>query len=86
MIGPNRASYAEYVNNFGNGAVDQAAWETAAASIGLREVGLSYADEVSVSPGLQLFMLASTLFQLGIYTPLGQPAANAEIWKESIIS
>ncbi|MBI1878455.1 MAG: hypothetical protein HYR94_09555 [Chloroflexi bacterium] len=86
LIGPNRANYTAYTDNFSDTAVDQASWETAAASISLPEVVLNYADDVSVSPGLQLFMLASTLFQLGIYTPLGQPAANAEIWKESIIS
>lgn len=86
LIGPNRANYTTYIENFNSQAVDQASWETAAATIGLREVGLNYADDISVSSGLQLFMLASTLFQLGIYAPLGQPAANAEMWKESIIS
>lgn len=86
LIGPNRANYTAYLENFNNGVVDQASWETAAATTGLHEVGLNYADDSSISPGLQLFMLASTLFQLGIYTPLGQPVVNAEMWKESIIS
>jgi hypothetical protein len=47
---------------------------------------LEYAGEAEISPGAQLFILASTLFSLGLYETLGQPNGNAEVWKESIIS
>lgn len=87
LIGPQRANYIAYTDSFVNDpAVDQAGWEMAAASMGLRPVTVTYADEIGVSPGLQLFILASTLFEMGLYPALEKPAANAELWKESIIS
>jgi hypothetical protein len=52
--------------------------------MGLRAVNLNYADEAGISSGVQLFILASTLFRMGLYTALGQPAANAEVWRERI--
>jgi hypothetical protein len=84
LLGPNRANYNQYIENFTDPAVDQAAWEQAGIVMGLRAVTLDYADEAGISPGMQLFILASTLFHLGIYTALGQPAANAEAWRERI--
>jgi hypothetical protein len=84
LLGPQRASYSQSIENFTDPAVDQAAWEGAAVSLGLRAVTFNYADEAGISPGAQLFILASTLFHLGIYTALGQPAANAEMWGERI--
>ena len=47
--------------------------------MGLREVYVPYANEASVSPGAQLFALASMLFGLGMYTSLGQPNGNAKV-------
>ena len=53
--------------------------------MGLREVYIAYANEAGISPGVQLFALASTLFELGLYTNLGQLNGNAEVWKEQIV-
>jgi hypothetical protein len=84
LLGPNRASYHQAMANFTDPAVDQATWEQAATGLGLRAVTLNYADEAGISPGAQLFILASTLFHMGIYADLGQPAANVEVWGERI--
>lgn len=84
LLGPQRASYHQAMANFTDPVVDQTAWEEAALNLGLRAVTLNYADEAGISPGVQLFILASMLFQMGIYTALGQPAANAEAWRERI--
>jgi hypothetical protein len=86
LLGPNRASYNQYIENFADPAVDQAAWEHAGIAMRLRAVNLNYADEAGISPGAQLFILASTLSQMGIYAALGQPAVNAEAWREWIES
>lgn len=67
-------------------AVDQPGWETAAVEVGLRPVHLEYANEGEITPGAQLFMLASTLYGLGLYEMVGQPNGNAPAWKESITS
>ena len=67
-------------------AIDQPGWEAAAAEAGLRPIDLDYANEGEISPGAQLFMLASTLFSLGLYETVGQPNGNPTDWKESITS
>ena len=54
--------------------------------LNLPGVYVPYANEAGVSPGAQLFALASTLFGLGLYSSLGQPNGNAEVWKVGIIS
>jgi hypothetical protein len=60
-------------------------WEAEALELGLVEVHLDYADEPPISPGLQLFMLAATLYDLGIYTELGDPAtADAAAWRKAV--
>jgi|GEM_PF-3479140 len=84
LLGPQRARYNQAIADFTAPAVDQAAWETAALKLGMRAVTVDYAAEAGISPGTQLFILASTLFHLGIYTDLGQPTANAEAWGERI--
>ena len=71
---------------YGDPTVDQAGWEAAAESIGMREVFIPYAQLGAVPPGAQLFVLASTLFSLGLYAGLGEPNGNAAAWKDSIIS
>ena len=53
--------------------------------LNLPGVYVPYANEAGVSPGAQLFALASTLFELGLYTNLGQLNSNAEVWKEQIV-
>lgn len=52
----------------------------------MQEVVVPYAHQAAISPGAQLFALASTLFDLGLYSSLGQSNGNAEVWKESITS
>ena len=86
IIGPNHANYTQHLQNYTDPAVDQAGWEAAASSAGLQPITIGYANETQVSPGAQLFSLASTLFSLGLYTAVGQPNDHAPAWKESIIS
>ncbi|MBI1877667.1 MAG: hypothetical protein HYR94_05460 [Chloroflexi bacterium] len=85
LIGPKQSLYLEKMNRFADATVDQAGWEAAAAAIGLREVRLNNAAAAPISPGAQLFVLASTLYEIGIYTGLGQPVTNAEEWKTQIV-
>lgn len=86
LIGSDRAFYLEAMNQYTYNEVDQRGWETAASEAGLRPVNLEYATVVTVTPGAQLFALASALFSLGIYTSVGSPNGNAAAWKEQIIS
>lgn len=86
LIGPERATYLETLSGFGDEGVDQSGWEIAGVEAGLRPIKLEYAGDAQISPGAQLFILASTLFSLGLYETLGQPNGNAEVWKERIIS
>jgi hypothetical protein len=86
FLGPRRAAFMATLTEYAGPAVDQAAWEAAAVSMGLKEVYVAYANEAGVSPGAQLFALASTLFGLGLYPGLGKPNGQAEVWKEKIIS
>ena len=66
--------------------VEQPKWEATAAILGLQVVDIPYAEEAGISPGAQLFVLASTLFSMGLYSSLGQPNGNTEVWKDSITS
>ena len=84
LIGPKRATFVAALAEYTAGELDQSAWEAAAASLGLHEVHLPYAEEPGISPGAQLFVLASSLFGLGLYTSLGSPNGNAQEWKDSI--
>src|SRR6185503_13859975 len=58
LLGPQRASYHQYREDFTAPTVDQTAWEAAALKLGLRVITLDYADEAGISPGVQLFILA----------------------------
>jgi hypothetical protein len=84
LIGPRQSAYLEKLNRFATEVVDQTQWEAAAVGMGMRQVPLDNAPEAAISPGAQLFVLASTLYDIGIYTGLGQPSANAEAWKVQI--
>lgn len=86
LIGPHRTVYLDTLHRYSDPAVDRPAWEIAGVEAGLRPIKLEYAGEAQISPGAQLFILASTLFSLGLYETLGQPNGNAEAWKERIIS
>jgi hypothetical protein len=86
LLGPRRAAFTTALAQYTDPTVDQAGWEEAAMSMGLREVYIAYANEAGISPGTQLFALASTLFGLGVYTSLGQPNGNAAAWKDGISS
>jgi hypothetical protein len=86
LIGPNRTVYLDTLRRYGDPVVDRPTWEIAGIEAGLRPIRLEYAGEAEISPGAQLFILASTLFSLGIYKTLGRPNGNAEVWKEKIIS
>ena len=84
LLGPQRSTFLERLAEYTDSTIDHAVWEAAATSMGLSEVGLSYAEQGPVSPGAQLFVLASSLFSLGLYADLGQPNGNPEVWKERI--
>ncbi|GIK40699.1 MAG: hypothetical protein BroJett011_45320 [Chloroflexota bacterium] len=86
LIGSDRAFYLEAMDQYINSELDHDDWEAAASEAGLRPVNLEYATVATVSPGAQLFALASTLFSLGIYTGIGSPNGNAAAWKNQIIS
>ena len=86
LIGPDRTVFLNSMSCFTDPMVDQPDWEAAGTEAGLRPVRLDYAGEAEISPGAQLFMLASTLFTLGLYGALGQPNGNATVWKTNIIS
>jgi hypothetical protein len=86
LLGPRRANYNECLARYADPGLDQAGWEAAAVEAGLRPVSLAYAADAGISAGAQLFLLASTLFSLGVYIELGQPDSKAAAWKEYIIS
>jgi hypothetical protein len=87
LIGPKRSLFLDSVQRYQeDAAVDRPDWEAAAAEAGLRPISLEYASEDEITPGAQLFLLASTLFSLGLYESVGQPNGNAPAWKESIVS
>ena len=86
LIGPQRATLLARLAQYANPEVEQPEWEAMAANLGLQVVNIPYAKEAGISPGAQLFVLASTLFGMGLYTNLGQPNGNAEVWKDSITS
>jgi hypothetical protein len=87
LIGPNRAAFNQYWQAYQNDpTIDQAGWEAAATGIGMLPITLEYANQATVSPGAQLFMLASTLFSMGLYTTVGQPNGNFQAWRDSIVS
>jgi hypothetical protein len=86
LIGSSLSSYTFYWQNYSDPTVDRAGWEAAAVSAGLQPISLDGGAGMSVSPGLQLFMLASTLFALGLYETVGQPNGNPEAWRERITS
>lgn len=85
LLGPQRSRFIAALDEYNSEAVEQIGWETAARSMGIQEVFVPYANQAAISPGAQLFALATTLFGLGMYTSLGQPNGNAEEWKSNII-
>ncbi len=85
LLGPQRSRFIAVLAEYNSEAVEQAGWEAAAQSLGMQDVFVPYAHQAAISPGAQLFALASTLFGLGLYTSLGQPNGNAEMWKEQIV-
>jgi hypothetical protein len=87
LIGSNRAAFNQYWQVYQNDpTIDQAGWEAAATSMGMVSINLDYANQSAVSPGAQLFMLASTLFSVGLYTAIGQPNGNFQEWRDNIVS
>lgn len=88
FLGPRRAHFLDRQARYHDDGVNQPAWEQAAVEIGLKEVRIDYAEDGPISVGTQLFILAATLYDLGIYEALGDPAmeANVEGWKDSVIA
>ena len=87
LLGPQRATFLAMLRQYATIETDEAnPWEMAATKIGLQEVHIPYAEDAAVSSGAQLFLLAQTLFSMGLYTGLGSPNGNADDWLEKIIS
>jgi hypothetical protein len=60
-------------------------WNTAALAHGFTATSLTYATDDAIPPGLTLFALSRALYQAGIITAPGEPAAdNAQAWAEAI--
>lgn len=57
LLGPQRCRFMTALVDYTGPAVDQAGWEAAAASMGMREVFVPYAYQAAISPGAQLFAL-----------------------------
>ena len=87
LLGPQRTTFLAMLTQYSTIEADEAnQWEMAATKIGLQEVHIPYAGDAAVVPCAQLFILAQTLFGLGLYTSLGSPKGNADLWLEKIIS
>ena len=88
FLGPKRAHFLDRQARYHGEDVDRAAWEQAAVEAGLKEVRIDYAEDGPISAGAQFFMLAATLYDLGIYEALGDPAAEADVegWRDSIMA
>lgn len=86
LLGPGRSTYNECLARYAEPGLEQSGWEVAAVEADLRPVSLAYAGDTAISAGAQLFLLASTLFSLGLYGELGQPGGNAAAWQERIMS
>lgn len=84
LLGPQRTNYNNCLARYRDPALDRTDWESAAVEAGLRSVNLAYAADAEISPGAQLFLLALTLFSLGLYLELGRPGSNAAVWQERI--
>jgi len=88
FLGPKRAHFLERQARYQDEDIDQTVWEQAAKEAGLEAVEIDYADDAPISAGAQLFMLATTLYDLGLYAALGNPAAEANVegWRDGIMA
>lgn len=87
LIGPQRATFTAYWQRYeADPGVDRPGWEAAAVEAGLRLIDIPYASRAEVSPGAQLFILASTLHALGLYPEVAQPNGNAGEWRRRIMA
>jgi hypothetical protein len=88
FLGPKRAHFLDRQARYQDDGGNQPAWEQAVVEIGLKEVRIDYAEDVPISAGAQLFMLAATLYDLGIYAALGVPAVGADVegWRDGIMA
>jgi hypothetical protein len=88
FLGPKRAHFLDRQARYHGDGIDHPAWEQVAVEIGLKEMRIDYAEDRPISAGAQLFLLAATLYDLGLYEALGDPAteSNIEGWKDSVIA
>jgi hypothetical protein len=92
FLGPKRAHFLERRTRYQDDGIDQPAWEQAAIEIGLKAIQIDYADDAPISAGAQLFMLAATLYDLGLYEALDNPAETGltalqvKAWADQIVS
>ena len=87
LIGPQRATFTAYWERYeADPGVDRPGWEAAAVEAGLRPIDIPYASRADISPGAQLFILASTLDALGLFPEVERPNSNAGEWRERIVS
>lgn len=82
LTGSHRARYMESLGHFATDpAINPACWEAAANEVGLYPIYLDEVNETEVSPGAQLFALASNLSGLDLLAALNRSG----IWKDETI-
>lgn len=86
LLGPGRSNYNACLVRYAEPGIDRSEWEAAAVEAGLRPISLAYAADAGITAGAQLFLLAATLFSLGVHEEAGQPGGNAAAWQERIKS
>ncbi len=88
MIGQNSAQWDAGMTAFNAlDAAAQATWTTEAETLSVAETNVAYAGDPAIPAGASLFNLARALFQMGIHTAAGAPAAaNAAAWAANIAS
>lgn len=86
LTGSHRARYMESLGHFAaDPAINPTSWEAAANEAGLYSIYLDEVNETEVSPGAQLFALASNLSGLGLLAALSRSTHSAWIWKDEAI-
>ncbi len=80
LSGPDRTRYLASIKYFGSDpAISPTHWEAAAGEAELQPLRLDEAGEREVSPGAQLFALASNLSGLGLLAALSR---SSGVWQD----
>lgn len=83
LHGSDRARYLESIRHFSTDpAINPGPWEAVARETGFHSLHLDDTSETEVSPGAQLFALASNLSGLGLLAALSRSTGQAGIWQD----